>query len=66
MCRKARADYVKAYRESPDTDLLQGDPRHGRRSTYVMRNCRCPLCTKANNDYYHDKKARQALCASNA
>lgn len=51
VCRKARSDYVREYRTSDRTDLPPGDPRHGKRSTYIMRGCKCELCMEAVRAY---------------
>lgn len=51
VCRKARSSYVRAYRNSPDTDLPPDDTRHGKRSTYIMRGCKCDLCKEAVRQY---------------
>lgn len=57
VCKLARRNYVRSYRESPESDLPPGDPRHGRRSTYVMRGCTCELCRQAVRDYAREKNA---------
>lgn len=41
-CRKCR--------KSRNRDLPPGDPRHGRRATYVT-GCRCPQCRAANAEH---------------
>lgn len=36
-----------------------GDPRHGRASTYSNHLCRCDLCRAANTAYYRDLRERR-------
>ena len=33
-----------------------GDPRHGKISTYTNHKCRCEACCAANTAYYNDKR----------
>ena len=36
-----------------------GDPRHGRLSTYNNHSCRCPDCTRAMREYSRDLRERR-------
>lgn len=36
-----------------------GDPRHGRPSTYTNHLCRCDLCRAANTAYYRELRERR-------
>lgn len=36
-----------------------GDPRHGRLSTYTNHECRCPDCSRAKREYDRDLRQRR-------
>lgn len=38
-----------------------GDPRHGKLSTYNNHDCRCPDCTRAMRDYGRDLRERRRI-----
>lgn len=42
-----------------------GDPRHGKPSTYTNHHCRCPACKAGNAEYMRDlkRRRREALAA---
>lgn len=57
-CREANRAYIAAKRDADyAAGLPEGDPRHGRDSTYTNRGCRCTACTVAH------KRARAGAAA---
>jgi hypothetical protein len=65
LCRKARSDYVKAYK-AERAQRLAADPslaEHGTNSTYNNRNCRCDACRAAHSAYLAQYRAPSELKA---
>lgn len=58
----------RAHSRNRPLDIIRegdGDPRHGKLSTYNNHSCRCPECTQAMREYGRDlrERRRQALDA---
>lgn len=55
---------VKAKARARPLDIVRegdGDPRHGKLSTYTNHSCRCADCTTAMRDYGRDLRERRRL-----
>ena len=59
LCKTCSRESSKRTRNKPGRELPPGDERHGTTNGYNNWKCRCPLCKKANSEYYKGYKKRR-------